>query len=86
MELLSYSKLSEKEKLEIHALLSHFQIIGLGSEVKNLAIKLRQKYSLKLPDSIIVATAIESKSILITSDKQLSKITEVQTIEIKTLV
>ncbi len=86
MELLSYSKLSDKEKSEINALLSNFQIIELGSEIKNLAIELRQKYNLKLPDSIIVATAIETKSILITSDKQLSKITEVETIEINTLV
>ncbi len=82
IELLSYSKLSEKDEEVIKALLLNFQIITLTHEIKESTINIRKQYNLKLPDSIIVATAIENKAILVTSDKQLLKLDCVKVIEL----
>ncbi|MBN2825011.1 MAG: type II toxin-antitoxin system VapC family toxin [Campylobacterales bacterium] len=71
IELLSYSKLTQDEKNSIKALLLHFEVIDLTQVIKNRTISIRQEYGLKLPDSIIVATAIESNATLVSNDKQL---------------
>jgi len=76
IELLSYPKLTQQDKNSINAMLSHFEIIGLTQAIKNRTISIRQNYGIKLPDSIITATAISSKATLISNDKQLSKIGE----------
>lgn len=41
-------------------------------------IQLRRQYNLKMPDAVIIASAWESEAVLITNDKQLSKIEQVQ--------
>jgi len=52
---------------------------GLFDEkVKDIAIVIRKKYKLKLPDSIIAATAIAYNIPLITADKQFEIISELQ--------
>jgi predicted nucleic acid-binding protein len=39
-----------------------------------MTIEIRKNYGIKLPDSIICATALVNGSVLISNDKQLSKI------------
>jgi predicted nucleic acid-binding protein len=48
----------------------------LNSGVKNIVIDLRRKYSIKLPDAIIAATAIFLNIPLISADKHFEKIAE----------
>lgn len=86
MELLSYSKLSKKDEDAIKKMLLNFEIATLSIAIKESTIKIRKQYNLKLPDSIIVATAIENKAILVTSDKQLLKLDCVKTIELVQLI
>jgi predicted nucleic acid-binding protein len=74
MELFSYPKLTDFEKDNIKRLLSHFQIFNINDEIKNMTIEIRKSYGIKLPDSIICATALVHGLILISNDKQLSKI------------
>ncbi|CAA6827041.1 MAG: PilT protein domain protein [uncultured Sulfurovum sp.] len=74
MELFSYPKLSEFEKNNIKRLLSHFKIKNINDEIKEMTIQIRKNYGIKLPDSIICATALVSGATLISNDKQLSKI------------
>jgi len=74
IELFSYSKLSEQEQVSIKSLLSYFNIFNIAEEIKDRTIKIRKEYGIKLPDSIICATAIVNKATLISNDKQLSKI------------
>ena len=74
MELFSYPKLSEFEKNNIKRLLSHFKIKNINNEIKEMTIQIRKNYGIKLPDSIICATALVSGATLISNDKQLSKI------------
>ena len=74
MELFSYSKLTELERGNIKDLLSHFKILNISQEIKELTIEIRKNHGIKLPDSIICATALVSGSILVSNDKQLSKV------------
>jgi predicted nucleic acid-binding protein len=72
--LLSFSKITSIEELVIGQFLQDIQIIELSEEIKKQTILLRKRLSLKLPEAIIVATAIETDSVLITHDKKLLKI------------
>jgi predicted nucleic acid-binding protein len=75
-ELLEYSELSIHEERQIQELLSQLTIIDINNEIKNLAIKLRKTYKLKLPDLIIASSAYFLNQPLLTSDKQLNQIKE----------
>jgi predicted nucleic acid-binding protein len=48
----------------------------LNDGIKNIVIDLRRKYAIKLPDSIVAATAIFLNIPLISADKHFEKITE----------
>ena len=85
IELLSYSKLSEEDENILKLALSNFQQISITQEIKNKTIEIRKNTKLKLPDSLIVATAIINHSVLVTSDKQLLNTQLVETIELKNL-
>jgi hypothetical protein len=74
MELFSYPKLTEFERDNIKNLLSYFEIFNITEKVKNKTIEIRKNYGVKLPDSIICATALVNGATLISNDKQLSKI------------
>ena len=74
MELFSYPKLTEQENNIIKNLLNHFEILNINQEIKRKTIETRKEYSIKLPDSIICATALVCQATLISNDKQLSKI------------
>ena len=76
MELLGYSELSMIEELQIQELLSQVTIIDINSEIKSSAIKLRKTYKLKLPDLIIASSAYFLNQALLTADKQLNQIKE----------
>lgn len=71
IELLSYDKLSKTDDTNLRKLFSRFEIINISENIKEKTIQIRKNFKFKLPDSLIVATAIENDAILITSDKQL---------------
>jgi len=64
-------------------MLSHFEIIGLSQAIKNCTISIRKDYGIKLPDSIISATTIESNAILISNDKQLLNINNMNVLKLQ---
>ncbi len=86
LELLSYSGLTDKDEESIHKLLNMFEIIGLNKEIKELTIEIRRKYGLKLPDSIIIATAISEHAKLVTADRQLSKVKELEIVKLEDII
>ena len=82
IELLGYHQLSDDE----HAVLSDFiatlTVIPVNSVIKQKkAIELRRKFAIKTPDAIIVATALKLGYFLVTADKKLQKIDDLQVIE-----
>jgi len=63
-------------------MLENFEIVNISSEVKNIAIEFRKKYALKMPDSIICASAKICNAVLISDDKQLSRVAEIKVLSL----
>ncbi len=78
IELLSFKFITSKEEAEIKSFLKEFRIISIDQPVKDLAIILRKRYSLKIPDSIIAATSVNLGIPLVTSDKGLKSVSALQ--------
>ena len=76
IELLSFPLLTAENKQQIKNLLNDCTILDLNQEIKELTIEFRKKYKIKLPDSLIAASAYSSKAPLLTSDKEFRKIEE----------
>ena len=80
MELLSYKDITEKERLSLEGFLSEFIIINIDEKIKLNTIEVKKESSMKLPDSIIAATAISLKLPFITSDKQFKNVKQLNLI------
>jgi predicted nucleic acid-binding protein len=77
-ELLVSRKIPPAQKLIIQKLLNILPSISITSSLVQEAVKFAQKYQLGMADSLIVATAFKTKSILVTRDKSLLKIKEIK--------
>jgi predicted nucleic acid-binding protein len=71
IELLSFHKLTLDEKLKIDALLGSVVVLLLDDQIEATTIELRRRARLKLPDSIIGATAQVHGLTLLTLDERL---------------
>lgn len=80
LELLSFPKRSLDSEDTIKQLLNNCTIVDINSEIKELTIELRKKSKLKLPDSIIAASAFYSDLPLLTADKQFGTIKDLNII------
>lgn len=76
IELFSYKSISVNQEKEIKSFLKEFRIVAIDQSVKELAIQIRKKYLLKIPDSIIAATSISLGIPLVTADKGFKKVSE----------
>ena len=68
MEVLGYKFENKFEKQTIEQLCKHFPVINLNPEIVKKVISIRQQHKIKLPDSIILATAVITKMELITAN------------------
>lgn len=73
MELLSYPSLDATVEHDIRGFLSEITVVGLTNVVKENAIFIRRQYGLKLPDAIVVGTAVVLDADLLTNDAHLLK-------------
>ena len=80
LELLSYHGLSSSEESRINHFLSNCVVVDINSTIKKSVINLRKTYKLKLPDSIIIATALHFDLPLVTSDTEFNKVEELETV------
>ncbi len=78
IELFGSKSLTPKEDKKIKDFLQEFRIISIDQSIKELAILFRKNYFLKIPDSIIAATAVSLDIPLVTSDKGFKAITELE--------
>ena len=83
IELLSFPTLTNEESNIIIEHLQDITIIGLTETIKQATIALRRKYRLKLPDAVIVASAIENNTSLLTNDIALQKIDELECLPLR---
>ncbi len=73
LELLSYDFDTNSDEIKTRNFLEFTNIVGINKNIKELTISVRKKYNLKLPDSIILATALNKNIDLETKDKDLYK-------------
>ncbi|KAA9340675.1 type II toxin-antitoxin system VapC family toxin [Adhaeribacter soli] len=76
LELLGYKELGESDLRVIQKLIKEATVIDINMAIKAEVITLRRQYKIKLPDAIIVASALYAGLPLVTADKQLSQIDE----------
>ena len=80
IELLGFGGLTSIEEDKLRQLIKDCYELGWNNDVKEQAILLRKKYVVKLPDAIIAATAIVHELPLVTADRGLVKIEELDLI------
>lgn len=80
LELLSFPELTKESEQLIGNLLKDCTIIELNRKIKDLTIEFRKKTKLKIPDSIVAASAYYMNLPLLTADKQMRTIDEVDVI------
>jgi tRNA(fMet)-specific endonuclease VapC len=68
LELFSSPTLTVQEAAQIESILPTLSIIQLDSTLARIAAFLRREYCLKTPDSVIAATAIFTRSTLLTNN------------------
>ncbi|MBX2963048.1 MAG: PIN domain-containing protein [Cyclobacteriaceae bacterium] len=81
LELIGFRDISSREERAIESLLAECFIVPLNTSIKKEYIQLRRKYSLKLADAIIAATAMAIDLPLFTADKQFGKIKDLSLIQ-----
>lgn len=77
IEMLSKRGITIKQDILIRNMLASCLKIGHQQEISELAIKLRRRYFIKLPDAIIAATSQFSKVPILTADKGFAQIKEI---------
>jgi predicted nucleic acid-binding protein len=74
LELLGNRHLKPRDILKIKQFISECTVIDITPAIKELVISIRQKYSIKLPDCIILATSLWLNMPLISADQDFKKI------------
>jgi len=74
MELLSFPTLGVEEETTVQVLLARMVYLPVTIEIEDVAIALRRRHRIKLPDAIIAATAKVHHLELLTLDKGLLKL------------
>ena len=80
LELLSFPELTKESEQIIIDLLKNCTIIELNRKIKDLTIEIRKKTRLRIPDSIVAASAYYMNLPLLNADKQMRSIDEVDVI------
>lgn len=77
IELLSYPDITPQEEVKINEFLQEVSIIEMNAAIKAFTIDLRRKYRLKMPDSIIAATAQHWNLPLLSADQKMERVEEI---------
>jgi len=83
IELLCYPYLTEEEKGLLKSFLKNLTIVDINSFIKEKTMYFRKKYKIKIPDAIIISSAYMLNIPLITDDKQLFKVKEIEILSYK---
>ncbi|MFH5834388.1 type II toxin-antitoxin system VapC family toxin [Halalkalibaculum sp. DA3122] len=73
IELLGYPSLENTELEQVKGFLKNCTVINMNEGIKNKAISIRRNSSIKLPDAIILASALNIEIPFITADKDFMK-------------
>lgn len=76
LELLAFKGITVKEEKIIKEFIANCKTVNINDNVKKETIRIRKAYGTKLPDSIIIATALYLDLPLITSDTDFKRVEE----------
>lgn len=76
LELLAFKDLTKKEEKIIINFISQCKVVNINQAIKQETIRIRKVYKAKLPDSIIMATALYLDLPLITADSDFKRVEE----------
>lgn len=76
LELLGFKGITSDEESIIREFIEQCKTITINTPIKKHTIQIRKRYNTKLPDSIIIATALYLDLPLITSDADFKKVDE----------
>ncbi|QTE24429.1 type II toxin-antitoxin system VapC family toxin [Polaribacter cellanae] len=85
LELLAYKGITDEEEKVIKEFVQQCRSITINDAIKQDTIRIRKTYNTKLPDSIIIATALHLDFPLITGDIEFKKVDELTLIFISEL-
>jgi len=74
VELLGFKGITANEETKLKGLINDCFIVEWSEKIKEQAIELRKKYSIKLPDAIVASTSLTYDIPLVTADKHFSQI------------
>ena len=77
-EILSFDEITDSEKVKLENMLNEIEVVDISETTKSNALKIKQKYGLTLPDSIICAVSFTKKLTLITNDQLLHQVKEIE--------
>jgi predicted nucleic acid-binding protein len=78
IELLGFKNISTDDSTYFKSIIGECFSIEIIPQIKEITISLKKKYKIKLPDSVIAATALFLEIPLITFDKGFSEIEELE--------
>ena len=81
LELLAYQGITKGEQKIIEDFVNQCKVITFNNRIKKETIRVRKNYNTKLPDSIIIASALYLDLPLITSDDEFKKVDELTLIQ-----
>lgn len=81
LELLGFKNISAEEEMVIRDFVSQCKVININNVIKEETIRIRKSYNTKLPDSIIIASALYLDFPLITADSDFRKVEELALIQ-----
>jgi len=84
--ILSFKGLSLEEDNLIRSNFKTLIEVIINEAIAEKTIELRRQYNLKIPDAIILASAWDCEAVLMSNDKQLSKISQVQVLSLSTKI
>ena len=70
IEFLGWENHTEEGFKKARQFISSARVIILADEIANLAIDVRRKYKIKLPDAVIAATALHNNLLLVTRNRE----------------
>lgn len=74
MELLSFPDITRGELVKVEVFVKSWPVVEINTLIEDRAIAVRRKHRLKLPDSIIAATAMHLEIPLITADRAMERL------------
>ena len=83
MELLGNPQMKASEEKHILSFLAECIIIEMNTDIKERAIRIRKKTGLKLPDSIIAASAEYENLSLLTADSDFNRLKSLNILQYK---